>query len=364
MTELSAIPSKHPASPPATFTSPESVAFRLSQKKHRVLHRCIKRLQESKLPGVLYAIDFLYDKYRHNLAAATIKQAGYVVLKFLAFLEATNRDILNLSRQDIEAFVEKEQDRGVAAITLITNLKTLYTFINFLVGQKITPPDILLKKIRIKLPDALPRAIPPEDVERLLAAIDNIRDRAMVLLLLRTGLRIGELLNVKVFDIILPEQKILIYLGEKNYQGRVVYFSDDADRALRQWLGIRKKDKEFLFYSAQGETLCYGAAWGAIRKYLKAAGIAHKGYSPHCLRHTFATDMLNAGLRLEVLQQLLGHQSVEITRRYARMADTTREEEYFKAMATIERGKCYESHRINSALQAVFEEKKLGRSHG
>jgi hypothetical protein len=73
--------------------------------------------------------------------------------------------------------------------------------------------------------------------------------------------------------------------------------------------------------------------------------------------------MLNAGLRLEVLQQLLGHQSVEITRRYARMSDTTRENEYFKAMVTIENGGVYESHRVNSELQAVFEEKKLVRSH-
>ena len=73
-------------------------------------------------------------------------------------------------------------------------------------------------------------------------------------------------------------------------------------------------------------------------KYLQEAGLAHKGYTVHCLRHTFASELLNAGMRLEVLQQLLGHQDIEMTRRYARLTDRTREEEYFRAMAAIEKG--------------------------
>jgi site-specific recombinase XerD len=73
-------------------------------------------------------------------------------------------------------------------------------------------------------------------------------------------------------------------------------------------------------------------------KYLKRAGLEQKGYTGHCLRHTFASELLNAGMRLECLQQLLGHQDIEVTRRYARLTDTTREEEYFRAMAIIEKG--------------------------
>jgi integrase len=101
-----------------------------------------------------------------------------------------------------------------------------------------------------------------------------------------------------------------------------------------------------------------------LKQAIEAAGLSGKGYSLHSLRHTFATDMLNAGLRLEVLQQLLGHRSIEITRRYARMSDTTREVEYFRAMATIEKGGTHEPHRINSELQKVFEEKKLVGPYG
>jgi site-specific recombinase XerD len=68
------------------------------------------------------------------------------------------------------------------------------------------------------------------------------------------------------------------------------------------------------------------------------AQLSHKGYTLHCLRHTFASELLNAGMRLECLQQLLGHSDIEMTRRYARLTDTTRKEEYFKAMAIIEGG--------------------------
>jgi integrase/recombinase XerD len=274
--------------------------YRPTEKRH-ALDLCTRRLQESKLPGALNGIEYLRKKYRNNLATGTIKQSGAVVLSFLAFLNERKKDILNLVRQDIEAYVENEQDRGLSVGAVRTKLRALYTFIDFLVEQESLPAEILLKKIRIKPPEILAKAIAPEDIRKLLAVINDIRDRAMILLLLRAGMRIGELLNVKLADIILPERKILIYEGAKNYQGRAVYFGDDADRALKQWLQLREKNREFFFYSPRRATICYVAAWNIMRKYLEAGGLAHKGYSLHCLRHTFATDMLNAGLRLEVL---------------------------------------------------------------
>jgi site-specific recombinase XerD len=73
-------------------------------------------------------------------------------------------------------------------------------------------------------------------------------------------------------------------------------------------------------------------------KYLKKAGLTHKGYTVHSLRHTFASELLNAGMRREHLQKLMGHTSAEVTRRYARLTDKNRKEEYFKAMQKIERG--------------------------
>ena len=352
--------------PPPQFFSPitGSQSVRCPSKRRRALDRFSARIINSSLPGADLAVEYLQDKYRKNLAMSTIKEAGGTVLSFLIFLNETGTNIFKVTRRDIGGFVEHEQDRDLKISSVRNHLRSVYTFVNFLVEQEILPPAIMYKKLRLKLPEVLPRAIPTEDVDAMLAAINKTRDRALILLLLRTGMRIGELLNVKVTDIILPERKILLYVGEKNYQGRVVYYCEDAERALREWLHTRDTQKEYLFYSPSRETLSYVAAWMVMKKILERAGLFHKGYSLHSLRHTFATDMLNAGLRLEALQKLLGHQSIEITLRYAKLSNTTRENEYFKAMTVIEQGGPHESHRINSQLQAVFEEKKLFTAHG
>jgi site-specific recombinase XerD len=177
-------------------------------------------------------------------------------------------------------------------------------------------------------------------------------------------MRIGELLEVKVADIVLHDRKILIYLGSKNYQGRAVYFSEDAEQALQHWLRFRDSGQRYLFYGTSREQLSYSAAWSVMRKTLERAGLSHKKYSLHSLRHTFATDMINGGMRIEVLQQLLGHQSIELTMRYARLSDRTRENDYFRAMQIIEQGgNRDEPYRVSNALQKVFEEKKLLHPH-
>ena len=332
-------------------------------EKRRALDRSTDRLERSGLPGVGHAIEYLHEKYTHNLAPSTIRQAGGVIVSFLFFLHKNNMDIYELSRQDVATYVENDQNNGIKIGSVKTKLRAIYTFLRFLVDRDILPPEILQNKIQIKLPQLLPRAIPSEDIGALIDGIDKVRDRAMILLLLRTGLRIGELLNVKVTDIILPECKILIYQGEKNYQGRVAYYNEDAGTALQHWLDTRNQEKEYLFYSRSREKISYVAAWTIMKNILAKTGLSGKGYSLHSLRHTFATDMLNAGLRLEVLQQLLGHRSIEITMRYARLSNTTRETEYFKAMAIIEQGAKHEPYRVNTQLQAVFEKKKLVKIH-
>ncbi len=332
-------------------------------KKRKAVDHFSKRLIDTRLPGAPLAVDYLRDKYGKNLAIGTITQAGYITLSLLYFLRENNTVLFKLTRRDISAFVEHEQGRGMSVNTVICRLRALYTFVAFLVEREILPPSILHKKIRLALPEALPRAIPAEDIKALLDVIDTVRDRALILLLLRTGMRIGELLNVQVSDIILPERKILLYLGSKNYLGRVVYFSQDAEIALKEWLRIRNSQKKYLFYSPSRENFSYAGARKMMKRRLTQAGLSDKGFCLHSLRHTFATDMLNAGLRIEVLQQVLGHQSIDVTMHYARLSDRTRENEYFKAMTVIEQGGHHASYPVSSQLQTVFEEKKLLASH-
>jgi integrase/recombinase XerD len=243
-----------------------------------------------------------------------------------------------ITREEFSAFIEHEQDRGLKPISVSTHLRSLSAFFHFLIEREVIHPDVLTRKMRIKVPDSLPRAIDPENVKKLLSVIKKSRDRAMIVLLLRTGMRIGEVLNTKLEDVHLDEKRIKIFEAQKNRLGRVVYISNDAEAALKTWLKCRNSKGQYLFHGPGGRPLCYEAARSMFHKHLDRAELSHKGYTLHCLRHTFASELLNAGMRLECLQQLLGHRSIEMTRRYARLTDNTRKEEYFRAMTIIEKG--------------------------
>ena len=258
--------------------------------------------------------------------------------------------IETVTRNDVGGFIEHLQDRGMKPSSVYSRVKSLYAFLNYLAEQNIIHPDIMKKKLSVKLPDSLPRAIDPEDICRFLSVIQNVRDRAMMLVLLRTGMRIGELLNTKVIDVNFDEKRIEIFEASKNRVGRVVYLSEDACDALMAWLKERCLQQVFLFYGRGHQPLTYSAARSRFYKLMEAAGLSHKGYTLHCLRHTFASELLNAGMRLECLQQLLGHSNIEMTRRYARLTDNTRKEEYFRAMAIIEKGGIHGHYRLDYQL--------------
>lgn len=193
----------------------------------------------------------------------------------------------------------------------------------------------------------LPHAIDPEDVSHLLLAIKKIRDKALILLLLRTGMRIGELLHTRVDDIKLQDRKIVILESEKNGVGRVVYFSDDTQKVLMAWLKKRDQSQQYLFYGKRKDFMNYTSVRTIFVRYLNKAGLFHKKYTLHCLRHTYASELLSAGISLESLQQLLGHSSVDVTRRYARLTDKSLANDYFRAMSIIERGEIHGHYQFN-----------------
>ena len=335
------------------------------RNKKKALARFSQRFTESDLFGKEHAIEFLHQKYRKGHKGNTIRCSGSIIYSFMTFIQtARGITVDRVTKADIEAYVEHYQDKGASATSIKGKLSALYPFMSFLVDKEVINSSILSSKVKVKLPEPLPRSMSNEDVDKLLMVLDDVRDKAMVLLMLRTGMRIGELLELQISDINFQDKKITIYLGEKNDQGRVVYFSDDASDALKDWLAVRNPERKFLFYGPRHSTLSYVAAWYRISDCLKKAGLSHKKYSPHCFRHTFATEFLNAGMRLEVLQELLGHKKIEMTRLYARLSDCTREAEYFKAMDKIEKGGCCDDHsRCSNKLQAAFEKKEFFTTH-
>jgi integrase/recombinase XerD len=338
---------------PTSRNRPDSPLEPLGQPnaQRSIIDKALQRLTDQGLSGQAYVKQYLGDLRRRNCRPNTIRNNFQSISLFLHFLKNRGRNNLEtITREEFSAFIEHQQDRGLKPRSVSTRLRALNAFFHYLIEREVIHPDVLKRRMRIKVPDSLPRAIEPEDVKALLAVIETTRDRAMILVLLRTGMRIGELLHTTVADLNLREKRIEIVEAQKNRVGRVVYMSDDALRALRNWLPCRNPHHHAVFYGHRGHPLCYEAARARFTRYLEKAGLSHKGYTLHCLRHTFASELLNAGMRLECLQQLLGHSSIEMTRRYARLTDNTRKEEYFRAMAIIERGEINGHYRCNYQL--------------
>lgn len=325
------------------------------------LQKILKQLSRMDLPGKEHVEGYLRHMARSNRRPRTLHSRWGTILIFLGLLKANGKTHLEeVTRRDVEAFIEHEQDRGIKITTIRLRLTGVQSFLRHLAEDGIVSRDIFGKRIRLQLPEHLPRAMDPDDLQKLLSVIEGSRDRAMILVLLRTGMRIGELLNTKVTDVHIKERKIEIYEAQKNRLGRVVYLSEDAIAALQTWFRERNEWEDYLFYSrGNTDTMSYSTARCRFKKYIVKAGLDHKGYTPHTLRHTFATELLNVGMRLECLQVLLGHRNIEETRRYARLTDKTREEEYFKAMAIIERGDSRGNDRCDPELEAIFEKAKL-----
>jgi len=329
------------------------------EQEAKALRWALNRLAGWDLPGKEHVENYFRHMYRRNFRPKTYFSNLAAIYIFLNVVKESGKTRLEeVTKNDLEAFIEHEQDRGLMLSTVRTRLHCANAFLGYLIEAGIVSGDVLARRIRLKKPEALPRAMDPDDVKQIFSVIDHPRDRAMITVLLRTGMRIGELLGTKMQDLHLKDRRIDIYEGEKNRIGRVVYLSDDAIVALKRWLKIRDVGHEFLFYAQGSKTMSYSTAHLIFERYLTKAGLTHKGYSLHALRHTFASELLNAGMRIECLQPLMGHTSLDVTRRYARLTDKTREEEYFRAMTIIERGEIDGHYRLDHQVQAFFEEKE------
>ncbi len=356
-----------PSDPAAPFIDPyiTNISFGArgypGYKKKRIsLETYMDKITKFDLPGAVYLKRYVHHQYRLNLKPATLAKTLETGKQFLTFLKNIDKGrIEKLRREELEAFIEHEQDRGLAPVSVYTQLAAIKAFINYLIKEGIVDREVLARSIRVKVPESLPRAIDPEDIKQLLSVLEKTFDRAMVMVLLRTGMRIGELLKTTADDINLRDRTIHISEESKTSTARIVYLNDDASQALQAWLKIRDERKHFVFYTTRNHNMGYAAARVRFNNNIAKAGLANKGYTLHCLRHTFATEMLNAGMRLEVLQQILGHASIEVTRRYARLTDKTREKDYFRAMRKIEKGEINEYYQLDTELQAILEEKEF-----
>jgi integrase/recombinase XerD len=150
--------------------------------QRRTLERILQKLWDQDSPGAPYVEQYLRHMHRRDLTANTLRAAFISLQGFLTFLKNQGKtDLLAVVHNDLEVFVECLQDRGLKPVSVENNLRQVKTFLRYLIEGKGMSSEVLARRIRIKVPQALPRAMDPGDGKRLLAVVQKVRDRAMIL---------------------------------------------------------------------------------------------------------------------------------------------------------------------------------------
>jgi site-specific recombinase XerD len=216
----------------------------------------------------------------------------------------------------------------------LNRIRRFYDYLIYEQGLKIHNPVRVGSALR--MPRPLPKHLRDEQVDLFLTIVDDVRDKAMFMLMLRSGLRVAEVANLKLEAIDFRRGKILVH-GGKGSKDRVVYVSKDAVKALVAYLKVRPKSRsKYVFLVRKGTYRGQPLSIRSIQKRMKhhARKVALKA-TCHQLRHSFATTMLNAGADLSTIQDLLGHTSVTTTQRYCKVSNLKVQTDYFKAMEKV-----------------------------
>lgn len=247
----------------------------------------------------------------------------------------------DLRRSHLEAWLAGRQEAGIAASSQATELGELLSFLRFVADQDLPLDANLFRVAYPERTEALPRYLTESEYKRLEQVVLSqtadesptaVRDCAWFFTLAHTGLRLSELLNLRVGDLDLPAGRLTVR-GGKNFRDRVAYLTPVLVQALQAYLLHRDSvDDDHLWLDAGCPLRDH-----QVRYCLRCWGqLCDVAVTPHRLRHTFATRLINHGLSLESLSKLLGHKHLSMTQRYARIHDATVRNQFQQAMAAIE----------------------------
>ena len=243
-----------------------------------------------------------------------------------------------VTHRHIMAYVDYLSAQGLKPKTVNCYLNSIAQFYRYLAEEEEIRLVQPVKKTNImKLPRSLPKHLQDEQVAVLFKSVKGYRDRALFTLMLRCGLRVEEVAHLTLGHIHLKRQTLFIQDG-KGAKDRVVYLSADSWRALVEYLRVRRpapKVKQ-VFLVEKGPLTGHSLSIRGIQKRMEYyARQARLPISCHHLRHTMATQMLNADADLSTIQDLLGHSSIRTTQRYCRVSNLKVQRDYYKAMEVV-----------------------------
>ncbi len=262
-----------------------------------------------------------------GLSKNTLESYRADLSQFNAWLTKQHKELLSANQADIQHYlaVKFPQSKPRSISRLIASMRRFY---HYALRESLIKTDPTLQIESPKLPRSLPKSLNEKEVEDLLNAPDikqpiGLRDRAMLELLYASGLRVSELVGVKVTEV--STQDGVVRVTGKGSKTRLVPMGEEAADWIDQYLKQARPKildgqmTDALFVTARGNAMTRQAFWYLIKRYALVAGIS-KHMSPHVLRHAFATHLLNHGADLRVVQMLLGHADISTTQIYTHVA--------------------------------------------
>ncbi|MDR1458447.1 MAG: tyrosine recombinase [Puniceicoccales bacterium] len=261
-------------------------------------------------------------KLEIGASSHTVISYGSDLASLAEFLKG-DIDIDYLDRESIVGWLEFLQAKGYSPSTMARKISMLRTLFKFFVMDKITDDNLVLMCLFPKKQGSIPDAMSSNSVVSLLAVIPNsevgLRDQAMIELAYSSGLRVSELCNIKLHEI--DFENCFLRIHGKGSRERIVPIGQPAMEALRRYLAqgrskfVKIKTDSSVFLSLRGKAISPRTFWKSIKYYSATAGLSSK-ISPHSLRHSFATHLLENGADLRYIQEMLGHESISTTQIY------------------------------------------------
>lgn len=270
---------------------------------------------------------------RRSPEARTWKDYGYDLRFFIEVVG--DRPPREITFREIDRFVAVQSEKGYKPSTINRRLAAVISLYGFLAAEddELVCP-VIFRRHHVREHQRLPRPVDEESLKRFFSVITDKRDRAMFLLMLRCGLRIGEVAALQLADLFLEEDYPRIVVHGKGSRERGVYLSPQAKTCLQDYLDERPSVKsEFVFLSYLEDGLSTTAIHMRLLKYREMAGIQ---ITAHRLRHSFANDMLNADAAITSIQKLMGHRWIESTQTYVMANDKQVRADYYAACEKLE----------------------------
>lgn len=278
-----------------------------------------------------------YLKYQKNYSDYTILNYENDILEYLGFIQRENLDFKTVEYSDLRFFLMYLKDEKKDDNTSINRkLSSLRGFYKFLANEGIVKSNVFSLVNGPKKSKKLPHYFEYNELEELFKVPDILtpigqRDALLLEMLYATGVRVGELVHIKVKDIDLGRRSILI-LGKGNKE-RFVTYGEYCEEALKRYLQdgyltLNQKNLDYLFLNQHGDALSERGVRYILDQLIQKTSI-HKNISPHMIRHSFATHLLNEGCDLLTVQKLLGHESIKATQIYTHVTTDRLKEVYY-----------------------------------